>query len=269
MNPKEARLRAIIRETGGLAVAYSGGVDSALVLAVAAAELGDRALGILGVSPSLAAGEREHAMGTASEIGARVEEVHPAEFSDPQYIANPPDRCYFCKRSLMKEVLALARLRGFALVADGFNADDWTDVRPGQRAAREAGVRSPLAEAGLGKEEVREIAHRLGLQVWNRPATPCLASRIPYGTPVSEESLDRIGRAENLVRNLLPGVGQVRVRHFGERALLQVDPDRTSELAGRKPDLESALRTCGYTRVDIDPAGYVRGFLNESAGARP
>jgi uncharacterized protein len=262
MNGKEARLREIIRGTGGLAVAYSGGVDSALVLAVAAAELGDRALGIMGVSPSLAAGEREHALATAGEIGARVEEVHPAEFSDPEYVANPPDRCYFCKRSLLKEVLDLARRRGFTKVADGFNADDWTDIRPGQQAAREAGVLSPLAQAGLGKEEIRVLARALGLRVWNRPATPCLSSRIPYGTPVSVEVLARISSAEKAVRGLVPGAVDVRVRHFGTRAVIQVDAACVPEITGRRAELDSALAEFGYLEVDIDPAGYRRGFLN-------
>lgn len=269
MKAKEVRLREIIRNAGSMAVAYSGGVDSALVLAVAAGELGGRALGILGVSPSLAPGEREHALETARQIGARVEEVHPDEFSDPEYLSNTPDRCYFCKRSLMKEMLVLAHSRGLSVVADGFNADDWTDVRPGQRAAREAGVLSPLAEAGLAKADVRVLARALGLKVWDRPATPCLSSRIPYGTPVSLEVLEKIGRAEDLVRGFLPDVSQVRVRHFGDRALVQVDPTRTVELTGRKSALESALRAVGYAVVDIDPAGYVRGFLNEAAGVRP
>ena len=262
MNPKEAALRAIIRNTGGLAVAYSGGVDSALVLAVAVEELGSRALGILGVSPSLADGEREHALRTAEAIKAGVVEVYPAEFSDPEYVANSRDRCYFCKRSLLKEVREAAHANGFTLVADGFNADDWTDVRPGQRASREAGVCSPLAEAGLGKADIRELAKKMGIPVWDRPATPCLASRLPYGTPVTEEALRMVSAAETAIRGILAGLEQVWVRHFGSRALVQVDPGRVGELSGRKAELESALTRLGYALVDIDPEGYRRGFLN-------
>jgi len=268
MREKEARLREIIRETGGLLVAYSGGVDSALVLKIASQELGSGALGVLGVSGSLAPGEREHALETARAMGTPVMEVEPDEFSDPEYLANPPERCYFCKRALMKEILAVARNRGAVLVADGFNADDWKDIRPGQEAAREAGVRSPLAEAGFAKEEVRELARELGIPVWDRPATPCLASRIPYGTPVSRDVLERIARAEEIIRSLIPGVGQVRVRHFGERALVQVDSGRVADLMARTVELSEALLAAGYSRVDIDPAGYRRGYLNEPTGVR-
>jgi len=259
---KEVDLRGYIRGLGSVVVAYSGGVDSALVLKVATEELGGKALGALGVSPTLAPGEAEAARETAKLMGAEVAEVAPRESTDPAFSANPPDRCYYCKRALLAEIRGLARERGFSAVADGFNADDWADVRPGQQAAREAGVVSPLAEAGLGKAEVRALARALGVPVWDRPATPCLASRIPYGTPVTPEILARVAEAERAVRSVLPGLAQVRIRHFGARALVQVDPDRVADLLSRAAEVASALRGAGYEKIDIDPAGYRRGFLN-------
>ena len=248
---RERALREILRELQPLVVAYSGGVDSATLLAVT------------GRSPSLARGETEAAAALAAQIGARHEIIETHEFDDPRYRENGRDRCYHCKDELFSRLTKLARERGFAHVADGFNADDGRsplDRRPGHQAGLRLGVRSPLAEAGLGKDDLRAIAQRLGLRVWNKPATPCLSSRVPYGMAIQEGDLRKIDLAERYLRAL--GYGIVRVRHFGDTALIEVPPERIVELCASRPRIEQALGSVGYTQVDIDPRGYRTGSLN-------
>jgi uncharacterized protein len=261
---QERALRENIASLKSVVVAYSGGVDSAVVLAVASQELGARALAITGISPSMAIGEEEAAAAAARAMGARHETIATNEFDDERYRSNPVNRCFFCKDELYGKLHRIAQERGFAFVVDGFNADDGTaplDSRPGRGAAMRLGVRSPLADAGLGKAEVRSLASRLGLDVWDKPATPCLSSRVPYGTRIELETLRRIDLAERFLR--ATGFPVVRVRHFGDKARVEVPIADLERLRGRSSQVERALRGVGYEEVEIDARGYRMGSLNE------
>ena len=262
----ESELRSAIRGLGSAVIAFSGGVDSAVVLAVSAQELGASALGVTGVSPSMAAGELETAAAVAHAIGARHETLQTREFDAAEYRANERDRCYHCKHELFSRLRALADERGIAHVVDGFNADDGIaalDVRPGRGAARALGVRSPLAETGFAKADVRALAKKLGLSVWKKPATPCLSSRVPYGTRIEETDLRRIDLAESYLR--ASGFPVVRVRHYGSLARVEVpvaDLERLREMRAR---VERAFSDVGYARLEIDARGYRTGSLNEKS----
>ncbi len=262
---KAQRLRAVLREIGSCVIAFSGGVDSALVLHVATSELGERALGVTGRSESLAEREYEGALEFASASGARHEVVPTRELSDPNYAANPVNRCYFCKSELYAKLRAIADARGFAAIVDGFNLDDEHDVRPGRKAAREHGVRSPLAEAGFTKADVRGLARQLGLDVWDKPALACLSSRFPYGTPITLDLLRQVDRAEQAVHDA--GIRVCRVRHHGEVARIEVPAQEVAAFAD--PVLRAAIvagvKAAGYRFVALDLGGYVSGNLNPSA----
>lgn len=261
---RETSLREIVRSLRSVVVAFSGGVDSAVVLAIAVQELGDRALGVTGISPSVARGEAEAAAALARALGARHTTVATAEFEDERYRSNPVNRCYYCKDELYGKLVAIARERGFAKVVDGFNADDGTaplDSRPGRGAALRLGVRSPLAEAGICKAEVRAIAKRLGLDVWDKPATPCLSSRVPHGTRIETDALRSIDLAERFLR--ATGFPVVRVRHFGEVARVEVPTADIARLHARRTLVERALHEVGYAAIEIDARGYRMGSLNE------
>jgi uncharacterized protein len=260
----EYALRDNIASLESVVVAYSGGVDSAVVLAVATQELGSRALAITGISPSMAQGEAEAAAAAARAMGALHETLVTEEFDDERYRANPVNRCFFCKDELYGKLHRIGQERGFAFVVDGFNADDGTaplDTRPGRGAAMRLGVRSPLAEAGLRKAEVRSLALRLGLEVWDKPATPCLSSRVPYGTRIEIDTLRRIDLAERFLR--ASGFPIVRVRHFGGKARVEVPVSDIDRLRGRRANVERALRDVGYEEIEIDTRGYRMGSLNE------
>ena len=261
---KYARLRAIVRELGSVLVAYSGGVDSALLLKVAADELGDRAVGALASAEAYDEEETREALAVARTIGARVEQLETHELDDPRYTANAADRCYFCKTELFDQLEPLARRLGLAHIAYGMNRDDHGDWRPGQRAARERQVAAPLDDAALGKPEIRELARYLGVPVWDKPALACYSSRIPYGTAVTVEALRQIGRAERALRGL--GLRQVRVRHHDRIARIEIAPADFPRLLDDelRTQIVAAVRAAGYLYVTLDLAGYRTGSLNEA-----
>jgi uncharacterized protein len=255
-------LRDLLRSLDRVVVAYSGGVDSSLVLRVAHEVLGERARGVIGRSDSYAARELELALAQAAEFGAEVEIVTTGELSDPQFRANPTDRCYHCKNELYRELAAVAERFGASAVLDGTITDDLADWRPGRRAAEEHEVRSPLAELGFAKEDVRAAARHYGLASRDKPASPCLASRIPYGTEITRENLSMVEHGEELMRSL--GFRELRVRHYGDTARLEVptaDLPRLLE-AGVREAVVGGLKALGYARVTVDLEGFRSGSLN-------
>ena len=267
LQAREADLRDHLKRLGSVIVAFSGGVDSAVVLAAAVRALGREALGVTADSPSVADGEVDAASAVARSMGARHEIIRTREFESEAYRANGPDRCYHCKDELYAVLLGLARARAIRNVVDGANADDGVaalDRRPGRAAAAKHGVRSPLAEVGIGKADVRAIAARYGLSVAEKPASPCLSSRVPYGTRIDVDDLRRIDLAESYLR--ANGFPIVRVRHYGDVARVEV-PDRDiAPLERMHERLTRAFASVGYRSVEIDPRGYRTGSLNEAAG---
>lgn len=263
---KLARLHAILDELDSVAVAYSGGVDSTFVLHAAHERLGERAVGLTMVSPSLAQSELQDATALARHIGARHLLVESHETENPHYLANSPQRCYYCKAARYALAVELAAREGVAAIVDGTNADDTGDHRPGHRAAREHGVRSPLLEAGLTKAEVRALSRQAGLPGWDKPALACLASRIPYGTPISVEVLSQIERAENVVRALVGRARDLRVRHHRDVARIEVEPGDFGPLIAQRDQVVTALKALGYTYVTLDLAGFRSGSMNEVLG---
>lgn len=246
---------------GSAVVAFSGGVDSSLVAALAARALGARALAITAVSPALATGELDGAREVARTVGIAHETIETAELEREGYRRNGSDRCYHCKTELYERLGALAAARGYAAVLSGANADDAGDWRPGLGAAAEHGVVHPLLEAGVGKDEVRRLARELGVPSAERPASPCLASRLPPGTPVEPWALERVDRAEHAVKAL--GYRVLRVRHYGELGRVQLaggELERALTVEGTLA-IERAVRAAGYARVEIDPAPFRSGSL--------
>jgi len=272
---KLTELEAIIRGAGPSIVAFSGGVDSTFVTAVAFDVLGDRALAITGVSPSVPPSEVEEAKVLAQQIGIAHELIDTSEMNDPEYVKNSPDRCFHCKDELYGRLSAIARERGYLAVLDGCNLDDTGDFRPGRRAAVQRGVRSPLLEAGLTKAEIRELSRELGLPTWDKPAMACLSSRIPYGTPVTVEALSSVDQAEAYLRTL--GLRQLRVRHHvlpsGDTvARIETDDAGLELLLADRRAVSERLKELGYLYVTLDLAGYRSGSMNpalkDNAGPR-
>jgi uncharacterized protein len=258
LSAKEQRLREILRARTPLLVAYSGGVDSTLLLAVAHAEIDDKVTGLIADSPSLPRASLAQAIRVAEAFGARTEVVATTELEDPRYAENPVNRCYFCKAELFTRMDAVARDRGFAAIAYGENADDPSHDRPGSRAAAEFSVIAPLREAGLTKAEVRELSRRMGLPTADAPAQPCLSSRIPHGTPVTREALGFVEKGEEIVRRFGFRVFRLRYQHTATDsgrpdALLQISAPEQEKLTTTRETMIEALSACGFGRVAIDP----------------
>jgi uncharacterized protein len=266
---KDAALRRALRKLPSLIVAYSGGVDSAFLALAATQELGHRALCVTADSASYPERHRRLARSIAEACGLNHEVIRTDELARPEYRSNPANRCYFCKHELYTHLTAIARERGIAAIADGSNADDRGDYRPGRQAAREFGVLSPLDAAGLTKSEIRDLSKRAGLPTWDEPASACLSSRIPYFSEVTEEKLRTIERAQAVLRNL--GFRVCRVRHHDSTARVELGIDELPR--AYEPELAATidreLRALGYREVTIDPRGYRLGSLNDALRLRP
>lgn len=263
VSEKLRRLKAVFAEMDRALIAYSGGIDSTLVAKVAYDVLGDRALAVTAESPSLLPEDLEDARVQAAEIGIAHEVVQTHEMDNLDYTSNPVNRCYFCKSELHDTLKPLALERGYPYVVDGVNADDLHDYRPGIQAAQERGARSPLAEVGVTKLEVRELARDLGLPWWDKPAQPCLSSRFPYGEAITVAKLQRVGRAERYLRKL--GLTTLRVRSEGETARIELPAEAIKEFV-LKTDLSSLVtefQSYGFLFVTLDLEGFRSGKLNQ------
>jgi pyridinium-3,5-biscarboxylic acid mononucleotide sulfurtransferase len=264
LQDKYNRLKAILSEMGGCAIGFSGGVDSTLLFAVAAAVLGSRALAVTATSETYPERERREAEQLAARIGGRHRVIVSEELDIPEFKDNPRNRCYYCKKELFGKLKAIADEEGLECVLDGTNLGDLADHRPGRQAAAEIGVRSPLEEAGFTKEDIRNLSRAMELPTWNKPAYACLSSRFPYGTAITAERVRRVGQAEELLRDL--GFRILRVRYHDSVARLELGPEEFLQATtGLREEVIKRVKTCGFTYVALDLQGYRTGAMNEEA----
>ena len=261
---KLKNLENILREMSSLLIAFSGGVDSTFLVKVAHSALGEKALAVTAKSPSYPASELKEARQLAHEIGVEHMVIDSEELDNADFSRNPPRRCYFCKKELFSKLINLAGEKGIKWVADATNSDDEDDFRPGRDAAKELGIRSPLLEAELDKNDIRQLSKELGLPTWDKPAYACLASRFPYGERITEEKLKKIDKAETFLKSL--GFGQLRLRHHDSLARIEVDKEDISAFLDekRRNEIIDYLKTLGYRYITLDLQGYRTGSLNET-----
>lgn len=262
LEQKYNQLKEIIEGYGSVLVAFSGGVDSSLLLKAAVDALKENTLGVTIAGELYPPGEAEEAAELARLIGSEHMIIENEDLDNPTFTNNPPDRCYHCKKNEYGKIFEVARERGIKVVVDGVNTDDLSDYRPGLRAGIELGVYSPLMDAGLNKEEIRALSRKLGLPTADKPANPCLATRFPYGTPITTQGLRQVGAAEIFLRKL--GIPQVRVRHHGNLARIEVPDAYLRFVVEHASEVESKLKKLGYTYVSLDLLGYRTGSMNET-----
>ena len=263
IDEKYQKLRNIIKDMGEVVVAYSGGVDSTFLLKVAKDVLGDNVLGVLAASPTYPSREYDKALETAENIGVTVEIINTNETDDKKFKENPVDRCYYCKTELFTKISEIAKGSRFKNFVDGSNADDLNDYRPGMKALKEQGIRSPLQEAGLTKNEIRELSKRLNLPTWNKPALACLSSRFPYGMSINPEKLKMVDEVENYLHD--ENFINIRARHYGDTVRIEVSPDEINRFFDDKTRrrIVKRIKEIGYTYITLDLEGYRQGSMNE------